>query len=59
MDWYDKIEYIYLNYEEMQDVIESAKKKCYLKYGNENQEGKIVKLYDDIIESIGEGNETR
>ena len=59
MDWYDKIEYIYLNYEEMQDVIESAKKKCYLKYGNENQEEKIVKLYDDIIESIGEGNETR
>ena len=43
----------------MQDVIESAKKKCYLKYGNENQEEKIVKLYDDIIESIGEGNETR
>ena len=59
MDWYDKIEYVYLNEEKIRDVIECAKKKCYLKYGNENQEEKIVKLYDDIIESIGEGNETR
>ena len=59
MDWYDKIEYIYLNEEKMQDIVDCAKKKCYERYGNENQEEKIVRLYDDIIESIGEGNETR
>lgn len=57
MDWYDKIEYIYLNYEKVQEVVKMAKKKCYEKYGNENQKEKIVEIYDSIIESIGGNNE--
>lgn len=59
MDWYDKIEYVYLNYDKMKNVIKSAKKKCYQLYGNNRQEERILNLYDDIIESIGGDNETK
>lgn len=59
MDWYDKIEYVYLNYDKMKNVIKSAKNKCYQLYGNNRQEERILNLYDDIIESIGGDNETK
>lgn len=53
MDWYEKIEYIYLNRDKLNKMKQKAKKKCYEVYGNKNQEGKITKMYDEIIESIG------
>lgn len=54
MDWYEKLEYIYLNYDKMDEIRKNAKKKCYHEYGNENRKEKITNLYDEIIESIGE-----
>ena len=53
MDWYEKIEYIYLNKDKMVEVRKNAKDKCYKIYGNKNQKDKITKIYDEIIESIG------
>lgn len=53
MDWYEKIEYIYLNRDKLNEMKQKAKKKCYEVYGNKNQEDKITKMYDEIIESIG------
>lgn len=53
MDWYEKIEYIYLNRDKLNKMKQKAKKKCYEVYGNKNQEEKITKMYDEIIESIG------
>ncbi|MCI6265423.1 MAG: hypothetical protein MR598_01085 [Erysipelotrichaceae bacterium] len=54
MDWYEKLEYIYLNYDKMDKIRKNAKEKCYWNYGNENMKEKITNLYDEIIESIGE-----
>ena len=53
MDWYEKLEYIYLNYDKMDEIRKNAKEKCYRDYGNENMKEKITNLYDEIIESIG------
>lgn len=53
MDWYEKLEYIYLNYDKMDEIRKNAKIKCYNNYGNANMEKKITDLYDGIIESIG------
>lgn len=53
MDWYEKLEYIYLNRDKMDKIRENAKIKCYNKYGNENMRDMITTLYDEIIESIG------
>lgn len=54
MDWYEKLEYIYLNYDKMDEIKKNAKEKCYQNYGNENMKEKITNIYDEIIESIGE-----
>lgn len=54
MDWYDKIEYVYLNRDKIKSITKNAKEKCYQVYGNKNQLKKITKMYDEIIESIGE-----
>ena len=51
MDWYDKIEYVYLNKEKAQAISKAANKKCYKLYGNKNKETEIEKLYDKILES--------
>ena len=53
MDWYEKIEYIYLNRDKLNKIKQNANEKCYKVYGNKNQEYKITKLYDEIIEGIG------
>lgn len=53
MDWYEKLEYVYLNYDKMDEIRKNAKIKCYNNYGNENMQEKITDLYDQIIESIG------
>ena len=49
LSWFDKIEYIYLNYPNLNHVIDCARTKCLREYGNENQEKTIEKLYDDIL----------
>lgn len=54
MDWYEKLEYIYLNRNKLSKIKENARKKCYNIYGSEFMEKRIEKLYDEIIESIGE-----
>ena len=48
--WYEKIEYIYLNYPNLSNIIDSAREKCLKEYGNEEQEKSIEKLYDEILE---------
>lgn len=53
MDWFEKLEYIYLNYDKLNKVKETAKQKCYDKYSNQNMKERITSLYDEIIESIG------
>lgn len=53
MEWFEKLEYIYLNYEKLEKVKQAAKNKCYKNYGNDNMKEKITLLYDEIIESIG------
>lgn len=54
MEWFEKLEYVYLNYNKLNSLKLAAKNKCYKKYGNKNMEEKIELLYDKIIESIGE-----
>lgn len=54
MDWYEKIEHVYLHSEEMKKIRKNAKEKSYERYGNENMKEKITVIYDEIIESIGE-----
>ena len=49
LSWFDKIEYIYLNYPNLNHVIDCARNKCLREYGNENQEKTLEKLYDDIL----------
>ena len=53
MDWYEKLEYVYLNHDKMSVIKNNARKKCYDRYGNKNRKEEITSLYDDIIESIG------
>lgn len=54
MDWFEKLEYIYLNYDKMDEIKLNAYNKCYNNYGNGNMKDRITLLYDEIIESIGE-----
>ena len=53
MDWYEKLEYVYLNYNKLSMIKNNARKKCYDRYGIKNRKEEITSLYDDIIESIG------
>lgn len=59
MDWYEKLEYIYLNKDKLDKIISNAHNKCINMYGNNNQLNRITKIYDEIIESIGDRNEKR
>lgn len=54
LSWFKKIEYIYLNRDKMNKIVDKANSKCYKLYGNENQEKIIEDIYDNIIESIGD-----
>lgn len=53
MDWFEKLEIIYKNYDKMDKIKDAAREKCYNKYGNEKRLVEITLLYDKIIESIG------
>lgn len=52
ISWYKKIEFIYLNYDKLDIVVENARKKCYRNYGNKEQEKGLEELYDDIIDKL-------
>lgn len=54
MDWYEKIEYVYLNRDKLNHIKQNAKEKCYQLYQNKRQQAKITQIYDEIIESSGE-----
>lgn len=49
--WYEKIEYIYLNYRDLKNVTNNAREKCYREYGNKEQEEGLEKMYDDILDA--------
>lgn len=50
VSWFEKIEYIYINYHKLAPIINSARKKCLAIYGNKEQEKGLEKLYDEIFE---------
>lgn len=54
LSWFDKLEYIYLNKNKLDEVIEKANKKCHELYDYDKQTNKIEKIYDDIIEKLGD-----
>lgn len=49
-NWLDKLEYIYLNRDKMDGIINKARVFCKNKYGFATQCEKIEKLYDDMID---------
>ncbi len=51
ISWYDKIEYIYLNHNNLENIVLNAKTKCLKEYGNKNQEDRLEKMYDEILEA--------
>ena len=53
LEWYEKLEYIYLNPKKIKNIAQKANKKCYKLYGNNNQENTIVAVYDEIVNIIG------
>ena len=54
LEWFDKLEYIYNNYQDMGKVIENANRKCHKLYDYDKQMNKIEKIYDDILKKIGD-----
>ena len=54
IDWYEKLEYVYLNYDKMDKIRKNASEKCYNRYGNGKRIEDVTIMYDKIIESIGE-----
>ena len=52
MSWFEKIEYIYLNYNNLDKVVETARIKCLNEYGNKNQEKNLEKMYDEIFQNL-------
>ena len=50
--WFEKIEYIYLNYLKLQNIVDNARIKCLKEYGNQKQENNLEKMYDDIFDTF-------
>jgi len=59
LSWFEKLEYIYLNYEKLTDVIEKANKKCHELYDYDKQLEKIESIYDEIILKLGDNCEKK
>ena len=57
LSWFEKLEYIYLNYQKLNKVVECANKKCHKLYDYDMQLNKVEKIYDDIIMKLGDSNE--
>lgn len=54
LDWFSNLEYIYLNRDKMDKIVDNANKKCHKLYDYNNQINKIEKIYDEIIKKLGE-----
>ena len=54
LSWFDKLEYIYLNYSKLDVVVKNANKKCHKIYDYNNQLEKIENIYDDILLKLGD-----
>lgn len=52
LNWFEKLEYIYLNYDKLNDVVKKANQKCHKIYDYNNQTKKIEKIYDDILKTL-------
>ena len=50
--WFEKMEYIYLNYQNLHDIVDNARKKCLREYGSNEQESRLEKMYDDIFDKL-------
>ena len=49
LEWFEKLEYIYLNYRNLNGVVRAANEKCHAIYDYDKQIKKIEKIYDDIL----------
>lgn len=54
LSWFDSLEYIYLNRNRLNDIIDNAREKCHQIYDYDKQLHKIECIYDDIIKELGE-----
>ena len=54
LSWFDNLEYIYLNRNRLNDIIDNAREKCHQIYDYDKQLHKIECIYDDIIKELGE-----
>ena len=52
ISWFDKIEYIYLNYNKLDNIVNNARNKCLKEYGSKEQRKGIEEMYDDIFETL-------
>ena len=50
--WFEKMEYIYLNYQNLQDIVDNARTKCLREYGSREQEDPLEKMYDEILDTL-------
>ncbi len=50
--WFEKMEYIYLNYQNLQDIVDNARTKCLREYGSREQEDPLEKMYDEIFDTL-------
>ena len=50
LEWYDKLEYVYLNPNKVKSVVKKAREDCILKYSCYHQKKRLEKLYDNILE---------
>lgn len=48
-EWYDKLEYIYLNRKKMGKIVDNAREYCLKEYGCYNQTRKLEKMFDEIL----------
>lgn len=49
-EWFERLEYIYLNPEKIKKIVKKAREDCILKYSCYNQIDKLEKLYDRMLE---------
>lgn len=54
IEWFEKLEYIYLNYFKLDNIISNACLKCHKLYDYDKQIDKIETIYDNIIQELGE-----
>ena len=48
-EWYEKLEYIYLNRKKMSKIVNNAREYCLKEYGCYNQTKKLDKMFDEIL----------